>query len=88
MWLNAKRCDVSLIRLYEDTKKPGICSAGSCRAHLDWYRTLNDKGMPMNRGAVPVKSENESETRRVIAFFSSDDTHWNTCPARQHFGRR
>jgi hypothetical protein len=77
----------TLVRLYEDTKKPGICSATSCGAALDWYRTLNDKGMPMNRGAVPVKSENESDTRRVIAFFSASDSHWATCPAASKFGR-
>lgn len=77
----------TLIRLYEDTKQPGQCSAAACRAPLDWYRTLNDKGMPMNRGAVPVKSENEPGTQRVIAFFSSADSHWSTCPARASFGK-
>jgi hypothetical protein len=77
----------TLIRLYEDTKKPGVCSATSCRAPIDWYRTLKDKGMPMNRGAVPRKSENDPDTKRVIAFFSAGDSHWATCPAATKFGR-
>jgi hypothetical protein len=77
----------TLIRLYEDTKKPGVCSSARCGAPLDWYRTLNDRGMPMNRGAVPRRSENEEGTRRVIAFFASSDSHWSTCPARAQFGK-
>lgn len=78
----------ALIRLYEDTKKPGMCVAANCRAPLDWYRTLNGKGMPMNRGAVPLKSENDPQTRRVIASFSSADSHFATCPASKRFSHQ
>jgi len=49
-------------------------STANCRAPIDWYRTLNDTGMPMNRGAVPRKSENDPDTKRVIAFFAASDT--------------
>lgn len=78
----------TLIRLFEDTKQPGVCSASKCRAAIDWYRTLKDKGMPMNRGAVPRKSEKEADTGRVIAFFASADSHWATCVDARKFGRR
>ena len=76
------------IRLYEDSSRPGQCSARSCGAGIDWFETLNGKQMPMNRGAVPVKSENEPATMRVVAFFSSADSHFSTCPAAGKFGRR
>lgn len=77
----------TMIRLYEDSAKPGVCSASACRAPITWYRTLNDKGMPMNRGAVPRKSENDPATKRVIAFFASSDSHFATCPARARFSK-
>jgi len=76
----------TLIRLYEDTQKPGTCRG--CAAPIDWYRTLNDKAMPMNRGAVPRKSENEPATKRVAAYFASSDSHWATCPDAAKFGRK
>lgn len=76
----------TLIRLYEDTRMPGACR--SCQAPLDWYRTLTDKAMPMNRGAVPRKSENDQDTKRVVAFFAASDSHWATCPDAAKFGRK
>lgn len=77
----------TLIRLYEDTKKPGVCSAAICRAPIDWYRTLSDKGMPMNRGAA-ARESSQDLAGRTIGKFSSADSHWATCPARAKFGRR
>jgi hypothetical protein len=76
----------TLIRLYADSKKPGICSAATCRAPLDWYRTLKDKGMPMNRGAV-ARDQVQGEGGRIIGLFSSSDSHWATCPASTRFGK-
>jgi hypothetical protein len=76
-----------LIRLYEDSKQPGQCRG--CAADIDWYETFAGKHMPMNRGAVPRKSENDPDTRRVIAFYAAADSHWTTCAARDQFkGRR
>lgn len=75
----------TLVRLFEDSVRSGLC--GGCRAAIDWYETLNHRNMPMNAGAVPRKSEKDPDTWRVIAFFSSDDTHWATCPARAQFRR-
>jgi Fe-S cluster assembly scaffold protein SufB len=73
------------VRLYEDSKAHGVCRG--CEARMDWYDTLNGKKMPMNAGAVPLKSENEAGTGRVIAFFAAEDSHWNTCPERKQFSR-
>jgi hypothetical protein len=74
-----------LIRLFEDSKKKGDCRG--CGAALEWYETLNNRHMPMNAGAVPRKSENDPDTKRVIAFFAASDSHWNTCPKAASFGR-
>lgn len=73
----------TLIRLFEDSKAPATCRG--CGAAIDWYETLNGRRMPMNRDAVPRKSETESETWRVIAFFDAADSHWATCPAADDF---
>jgi hypothetical protein len=75
----------TLIRLLADTKKPGVCSAASCRAAIDWYRTLSGASMPMNRGAVPRTSE--PLAGQTVGFFSSEDSHWASCVARGQFGR-
>lgn len=72
-----------LIKLYEDPKSPGTCRG--CQALIEWFETVKGKNMPMNPGAVPRKSERHPETGRVVAFFSSDDTHWATCPAWKQF---
>jgi hypothetical protein len=73
------------VRLYEDTKGFGHCRG--CQAPLDWYDTLTGKKMPMNAGAVPLRSVNEP-TGRVIAYFAAEDAHWNTCPERDQFTSR
>lgn len=75
-----------LIRLYEDSRAPGHCRG--CEAPLVWYDTVNGKKMPMNERSVPVKSENEPGTGRVIAFFLASDSHWATCPDAAKFGRK
>lgn len=76
----------TLIRLFEDSRNSGMCRG--CQARIDWYETF-PKGahMPMNAGAVPRKSENDPATWRVIAFFSSADAHWATCPRASSFSR-
>lgn len=78
-----------LVRLYEDSKGSGVCGNGDtdrgCGARLDWYQTLNLKSMPMNAGAVPLRSELEASTRRVIVFFDAADSHLITCPKRAEF---
>lgn len=76
----------TLIRLFEDPHNSGECRG--CQARIDWFETLSGKRMPMNAGAVPRKSENDPATNRVVAFFSAADSHWNTCPERQQFGRK
>lgn len=73
-----------LIRLFEDSQSPGTCRG--CGTAIDWFETYPKKArMPMNRGAVPRKSEQDPETWRVVAFFSADDSHWSTCPDATKF---
>lgn len=75
-----------LIRLFEGSKSPGVCRG--CEAPIDWFDTLSGKHMPMNRGAVPRKSETDPATARVVAFYAAEDSHWNSCPAREQFKRK
>ena len=77
---------VPFIRLRLVTKKAGQCSAASCLAPLDWYRTEHDKAMPMNRGAEAGRVEFFGDD--PIGTFNSADSHWATCPARQQFSHR
>ena len=74
------------VRLYEGSKASGICRG--CGAAMDWYDTLSGKKLPMNAGAVPLKSENERDTSRVVAWFDAADSHWNTCPTREQFRKK
>lgn len=72
-----------LIRVFESDNGPGECDG--CGASMQWYHTLKGKKMPMNRDAVPVKSENDPMTGQVIVYFDAADSHWNTCPQRARF---
>lgn len=77
----------TLIRVYEGTREPGRCKG--CQAPIDWFVTVkNRKSMPVNRGAVPRKSEMDPETNTTVIFLSSADVHWATCSARDQFTRR
>jgi hypothetical protein len=75
-----------LIRLFEDSKAPGVCRG--CEAPVEWYETVRSRRMPMNAGAVPRRSENHSGTGRVVAFFAASDAHWAICPQQELFKRR
>ena len=44
---------VQLIRLLDEKRGSSPCNR--CGAMMDWYRTLGDKPMPMNAGAVAVR---------------------------------
>lgn len=71
------------VKVFEDSRGPGTCRG--CAAALDWYDTVAGKHMPVNSGAVPVRSEQDEATWRVVAVFDAADTHWATCPDRQRF---
>lgn len=76
----------TLVRMFEDPKESGTCR--DCDAPIEFYETLKGKRMPMNAGAVPRRSEKDPATWRVIAFFSSADSHFATCPKRAEFSRK
>jgi hypothetical protein len=76
----------TLIRLYEDSKQRAQCRG--CDADIEFYETLRGSRMPMNAGAVPRKSETDPTTWRVIAYFSSADSHFASCPRSADFSRK
>jgi hypothetical protein len=76
----------ALIRLFEDSGQPGSCRG--CEARIEWFETLTGRRMPMNAGAVPRKSETDPESRRVVAFYASEDSHFATCPERSQFSHK
>lgn len=71
-----------MIRLYVDSKKPGVCRAENCRAAISWYRTLAGHAMPMNAGAKPSTVEGN------VGTFDAGASHWATCPGRARFTKR
>lgn len=75
----------TLFRVFEDRASRGRCR--SCEADLVWYETLNACTMPINASAVPRTSETDTATRRTILFFSSDDSHFATCPDASKYSR-
>ena len=77
--------DGQLFRVYEHPHTRGVCKG--CGAALEWYETLKGKQMPVNAGSVPVKSEKDPDTWRVIVFFGQDDAHWGSCTASRQFKR-
>jgi hypothetical protein len=76
----------TLIRLFEDSSKLGVCRG--CGAAIAWFDTLAGKKMPMNAGAVAVRRETDRHSDRDFAFFSSADSHWNTCPDIASFKKK
>jgi hypothetical protein len=54
----------------------GVARCKSCDAHIEWWRTTNDKMMPFDIAKDPL-----NEDERTV-------THWATCPnARDHRGK-
>lgn len=74
---------MSQIRLIEKGMNSGTCSG--CGARIDWYETPAGKRMPMNGGAVAVRSGNDPATWEPFLVFDGADSHWNTCPQRARF---
>jgi hypothetical protein len=74
-----------IVRVLERTKGRGRCNG--CSAPIDWYETVAGRKMPMEGGAVPVKSENNTETREVVLLFDAKDSHWANCPKAGNFKR-
>jgi len=51
----------------------------SCGAIIDWYQTPAGKGMPLNAGAVHLRTTGGGP-RPEVGEFDAADTHWATCP--------
>jgi len=77
---------MSEIALLLSSRKPGQCSSRTCLRDLEWYRTVRGRAMPMNAGARPIRTE--TVDGQTVGYFSSDDSHWATCPAASRFHRR
>jgi hypothetical protein len=75
-----------LIRLFENSKRRGVCRGRACARPVDWFETTRGKWMPMDPNAVPRKSDTDRASGRVIGFYSADDSHWRTCVDASQFG--
>ena len=51
----------------------------SCGASVDWYTTPAGKAMPMNAGAVHLRTTGGGPADE-LGDFDRADTHWATCP--------
>ena len=76
---------MTTIRLVLPMTNRGTCR--SCGAAIDWHETLQGKAMPMNAGAVHLKTEGSGPNREV-GLFDASESHWATCPAAASFRRR
>ena len=69
--------------------RPAVCR--SCGAPLTYYETLKGKAMPVNAGAVPVRTYDDTDTgaapRRVLVF-AADDSHFASCPDAKDWSRQ
>jgi hypothetical protein len=69
--------------LVSGSRREATCRG--CGADIAWFKTPGGKAMPMNRGAQPIARPLGGNT---TAEYSTDDTHWATCPQRDQFKRR
>ena len=73
------------IRLLLPMKNSARCR--SCDAPIDWYETPLGRHMPMNGGAVHLKTHGGGPSPEV-GEFDTKDSHWATCPGIDEFKRR
>lgn len=76
----------TLFRVFAAPVRPGHCRG--CNASISWYQTIALKAMPVNVNARPQKTEIDVVTGRRVAYFSTADSHWATCPERAKFQKR
>lgn len=74
-----------IVTVYTDTKGYALCS--SCKAPIEWYETMNGKKMPVNRGAVYLRTGTDV-VGDPTADIASSDTHWATCPDAAKWKRK
>lgn len=75
-----------MFAILASTRQPGTCR--SCNAPIEWARTYpKDKAMPINRGAVALKTDAVRE-HGTIEFIGSADSHFNTCPQSKKWSKR
>jgi hypothetical protein len=65
------------IKLVLPKTNTGTCR--SCGAAVDWYATPAGKAMPMNNGAVHIKTLGGGPEPE-LGEFDTVDTHWASCP--------
>lgn len=73
------------IRLKLPKTNTGHCR--SCGAIIDWYTTERDRGMPMNAGAVHLRTTGGGPAPE-LGEFDAADAHWATCPNAADFKKR
>lgn len=74
------------LHAYDDTKGRGACR--SCHAKIEWYELHSGRKHPIDADSVPVRSYHEEDTGRLVLVFSSDDSHFASCPDSQKWSRK
>lgn len=60
-------------------KRQGISVCRSCSAPIEWFSTPSGRLMPMNAGAVHLRTEGGGPNPE-IGVFDAGDSHFATCP--------
>jgi hypothetical protein len=68
---------MATIKLVLPKTNTGVCR--SCGASVDWYATPSQMAMPMNAGAVHLRTTGGGPNPD-LGEFDTVDTHWATCP--------
>jgi hypothetical protein len=74
-----------IIRLLLPSTNTSHCRG--CGASIDWYETLAGKNMPMNAGAVHVRTTGGGPNPEV-GEFDNADSHWAACPVAPTFKKK
>ena len=80
-----ERSNQRTFTVYADSRQPATCRSVQCGQPIDFYMTFpRRRRMPVNRGAVPVRSE-QFHDGAVLLIFAADASHFATCVARLDF---
>jgi hypothetical protein len=76
------------IAVYADTEGVARCRGDACQQTITWAEVVGSgKRMCFSGTPVPLRSEHEGATHRLIHHYAWDDNHWATCPDRVRFKR-
>lgn len=75
------------ITVWNDTRGKAHCRG--CGAPIEWAKVVaSGKKMCFNNAIVPLRTETDPHSRRVIVVADLATNHWATCPDRDRFRRK